>query len=245
MWPCRELWGPGGTWSSSWEHCVGHCVGCRSQAARRERKCGGPKLGTQGAASRGFSFQTLPAARSTARPTLEPGRAGWAKGRGTPRGQEGIPRALQEGDHSESNAKIQSRLRILPGGWGCGQPWGREWVGPQAFCSLPHPGISKAIEIQAGISMGSMTHSPQPPHNTHQGIKASFLLSGASREEASRSGDCAFPQTPTTGVHLYCQTQMRDPDPMQTTGVLPSHYRTEQGGPQVKDPLAHAPLPTF
>lgn len=154
------------------EHCVGHCVGCRSQAARRERKCGGPKLGTQGVASRGFSFQTLPAARSTARPTLEPGRAGWAKGRGTPRGQEGIPRALQEGDHSESNAKIQSRLGILPGGWGCGQPWGQEWVGPSGFL-LPSPSrnLQGHREIQAGISMGSMTHPPLPPPTHTKGSK--------------------------------------------------------------------------
>lgn len=174
-----------------------------------------------------------------ARPTppLEPGRAGWAKGRGTPRGQEGIPRALQEDDHSKSKAKIQSIGILREGG---GWPWGQEWAGPPGFL-LPPPSwnLQGHREIQAGISMGSMTHPPQPP-NTHQGIKASFLLSGVFREETPSSGDCAL----TTGTRLHCQTQMRDFDPVQTTEVLPSHYRTAQGGPRVKDPLPHTPLPT-
>lgn len=79
-----------------------------------------------------------------ARPTppLEPGRAGWAKGRGTPRGQEGIPRALQEDDHSKSKAKIQSIGILREGGGvavGPGMGWAPRLSAPSPILESPRP----------------------------------------------------------------------------------------------------------
>lgn len=165
-----------------------HCAGVPQPAGRKE-VCR-PQAGPLGPWLVPFLFPTPCAAPSTSQ-----------GGRGGPRAQEppgarwGFPRALREGEHSESKAKGQSRLGSgnSPCGWVVGSGGAGKGLGPGFLTPPPSRNLRGHGEVQAGISTGWMTH-PSPPTHT-QVSKPPFSLRGFQRGSPG-GGTAPLPKLP-------------------------------------------------
>lgn len=192
---------------------------CRGTAASREKGSVQAAGWAPGAvASPGFLFPT-PCARRL-------GGRGWSRAEEPRGGRWGFPRALREGEHSESKAKGQSRLGSgnSPWGWVVGNGGAGKGLGPGVSDTSPIPESPRPWR-GSDWDFHGLDDSPLSP-NTHPGIKVSILLAGLPERKPWRWGLCLSPNSHGWDG-LHCQTRMRGPDPVQRTGVPPSHHRTE------------------
>lgn len=186
-WPCRGLWEPGCTWAFPCQHCAGV-----PQPDPREKG----SVEAAGWAPGGWLVEGSRSQPPVRLPARSLGRQGGPRAEEPRGGRWGFPRALREGEHSESKAKRQSRLGSSNSPWGwAGVGPGKGWA-PGFLTPPPSRNLQGHGEIQAGISAGWMTHPPPPTHTPVS--KPPFSCQGFQRGSPG-GGTAPVPKLPRLG----------------------------------------------